>query len=106
MPDFNQCVYFTGKASTDISNPDYAPSLLMGYAGNEKLTPEGKKARFARLKKRGCQREEYERDVEQQAEAASALLDLSVSSQPSEPDVDNEPLNNKDASCTDTGKDT
>ncbi|KAK2193201.1 hypothetical protein NP493_14g07072 [Ridgeia piscesae] len=91
--------FISGKASTDASSPDYVPSVHMGYTASHKLTPEGKKARFARVKKRGCQKEEDVRDAEQKAEAASILLDLSMS-QLSGADMECE--GDEDASCPDT----
>ena len=79
------------------------PSVHMGYTASHKLTPEGKKARFARVKKRGCQKEEDVRDAKQKAEAASIPLDLSMS-QLSRADMECE--GDEDASCPDTGKDS
>ena len=105
-------MYFAGKASPDSSNPDYVPSLNMGYIGSDNLTPDGKKARFARLKKCGCQKEELRKEKEQQAEAASTLMNLSVSSVPSmsslpsQPDVDMELSSGQDIGCLNTGKDS
>ena len=77
----------------------------MGYTASEKLTPEGKKARFARVKKRGCQKEEEVRDAKQKAEAALILLDLSMS-QLSDADADMESEGDEDVTCPDTGKDS
>ena len=95
-------MFFTGKASTDASSPDYVPSVHMDYTASQKLTPRGKKARFARVKKRGCLKEEAVRDAKQKAEAASILLGLSMSLL-SGADMDCE--GDEDVTCPDTSKD-
>ena len=48
--------------------------LIAGPAVGDMLPPEGKKAKFVRLKKRDSQKEEVARDAEQKAEAALILL--------------------------------
>ena len=81
-------VCFSGKSNPDPSDPDYVPSLTMGYSSGSGLTPDGKKSRFSRLTNRTCKKDEVVKEKEQQSEAASILMDLSVSSLPSEPVVD------------------
>ena len=89
------------KRYTDACSSDYVPSLHMGYTASDMITPEGKKATFASLKKRDCQKEEDSRDAEQKAEAASILLNLSMWSQSSGANVESE--HDEDTSCPDTG---
>ena len=71
-------VTFTCKASSDACSSDCVPSLHMDYTASDILTPDGKKARCVRLKKRDSQKEEDARDAEQKAEAALILLNLST----------------------------
>ena len=66
--------YFVGKKSNDKSNPDYVPSVNMGYS--DKTDAELRAGRHNRFQRREAEKEKQE--------AASILVDLSENVPPVE----------------------
>ncbi|XP_045172251.2 uncharacterized protein LOC123534193 [Mercenaria mercenaria] len=82
--------FVSGSASQIPEDPDYAPSLYLGYPTHRSSTPNVKLNRFVRSRARQSLKLDREQDENNRQRAASILIDLSFSMNCTNVDADTE----------------